>query len=99
MILRKKDDEQVRREFKQRQNRQVLAIAVSLFLVLLCAVIYRRPDLFGRFSKTSLFEAQALIILVFINFSNFNWQCPACGKGLGADIARRVCRKCGSRLQ
>ena len=95
----KKDSQQVQQEFKLLQNRQIIAIAISLFLVLLCAVLYKRPDLFGEFSKTTLFEAQDVIILVFVNFTAFNWRCPACQKGLGADINKRGCKKCGSRLQ
>jgi hypothetical protein len=95
----KKDPQQVMQEFRQRQNRQFIAIALSLFTVLLCAVIYKRPDLFGYYSKVTLFGAQAVIILSYIVFTAYNWVCPSCGKYLGTDINRRTCKKCGSRLQ
>jgi len=50
----KKDNKQIMREFRLRQGRQILAIAVALFLVLFLAVLYKRPDRFGGFSKKTL---------------------------------------------
>ncbi|MBI5102419.1 MAG: hypothetical protein HZB33_11360 [Nitrospirae bacterium] len=94
----KKDDVQIRREFKVRKVRQVRAIAVALFLVLLLAMLYRRP-VFGELSKTALFGAQVMVISAFIGFSGFNWRCPSCNKFLDSDIARRNCRKCGAGLE
>jgi Zn finger protein HypA/HybF involved in hydrogenase expression len=38
-------------------------------------------------------------IASFLVFTSLNWRCPACNKNLGADIHRRVCKKCGSRLR
>jgi hypothetical protein len=38
-------------------------------------------------------------IAAFLVFTAFNWLCPSCGKGLGADINRRVCKRCGARLR
>lgn len=95
----KKDPEQLRQEFRLRQNRQFIAIAAALFAVLLCAVIYKRPDLFGAFSKGTLFGAQALIIGSYIGYTSQNWKCPSCRKYLGADINRKICKKCRARLQ
>lgn len=98
-LKQKKDPEQIIKEFRVRQNRQFLAIALSLFAVLLCAVIFKRPDLFGEFSKGALFGTQAIIIGSYIGFTSQNWICPACGKYLGTDINRKICKKCGARLQ
>lgn len=86
-------------DFRSRQNRQFIAIAAALFLVLLSAVIYRRPDLFGEFSKSTLFGAQVAIIGAFIGFTGFNWRCPSCTKYLGNDVNRSICKKCGARLR
>lgn len=87
------------KEYRRRQTRQIIAITVALFLVLLAAVIYRRSDIFGVISKQTLFAAQALVIAMFIGFTAVNWKCPSCGKHLGSDIHRRGCKKCGTRLQ
>jgi hypothetical protein len=97
--MENKDEQTVRREFIVRQTRQIIAIAAALFLVLLFAALYKRPDLFGNFSKDTLAALQALLVIVFLNFTAFNWRCPSCGKYLGSDINRRVCRRCGARLQ
>ena len=86
------------REFRKRQTRQLIAVAVALFLVLFVAVIYKRPDIFGAFSPESLFAAQAVLIGGFIGYSAFNWRCPSCNKYLGADIHRSRCNKCGVRF-
>ena len=98
-MAQKKDPQQILQEFRVRQNRQFIAIALSLFVVMLCAVIYKRPDLFGVFSKSTLFGAQAIIIASYVVFTSYNWTCPSCGKYLGADINRKICKKCGARLQ
>jgi len=94
----KKDSQQIILEFRKLQTRQIIAIAVALFIILLCAVLYKRPVYFGEFSKTTLFTAQLLTIGIFIGFTAANWVCPSCGKHLGTDIHRRVCRKCRARL-
>lgn len=94
----KKMDGKTAKEFKKLQTRQIIAVAIALFLVLLAAVIHKRPDLFGGFSSRSLFAAQAIIIAAFIGFTAVNWRCPSCRKHLGGDINRRVCSKCGARL-
>ncbi len=86
-------------DFRVRQTRQILAIAAALFLVLLAAVVYKRPDLFGVIPKSTLFGVQALLIAAFIGFTAVNWRCPSCHKFLGNDIHREVCRRCGARLR
>ncbi len=91
--------EQIMRDFKIRQDRQFVAIAAAMFLVLLCAVIYKRPSLFGQFSKEALFAAEAVVIAAFAGFTFANWRCPACKKRLGADIHRQVCKNCGTRFR
>jgi DMSO reductase anchor subunit len=94
-----RDEERVTKEFRKRQSRQIVAMAIVLFLVLLAAVVHKRPDIFGEISRPLLFAAQAVGIALFIGFTSMNWRCPACGKYLGGDIYRRFCRKCGARLQ
>jgi len=86
-------------EFRVRQNHQFIAIAITLFGVLLCAVIYKRPDLFGEYSKGTLFGAQAVVIASYVVYTSYNWTCPSCGKHLGTDINRQICKKCGARLR
>jgi len=95
----KRDNERIMREFKLRQGRQFLAIAAALLLLLFLTLLYKRPDIFGEFSKNSIFSAQAIIVSAFIGFSAVNWRCPLCNKYLGADIHRLTCRKCRTRLR
>jgi hypothetical protein len=97
-MIQKKDDQHIRHHFHIRQNRQILAIAIALFLVLLAAVLYKRP-LFVEWSKGTLFGMQVITIAAFLGFTAINWRCPACGKSLGSNINRRVCGKCGARLR
>jgi len=97
--MQKNNDEQIKREFWQRQGRQLLALAVAMFLVLFLAVVYKRGDLFGEYSKGTLMAAQLLVIAVFIGFTAFNWRCPACKKYLGHDIYKRACRHCKTRMR
>jgi len=98
-MTQRKDPKQIIQEFRARQSRQFVAIAMALFTILLCAVIYKRSDLFGEFSKSTLFGAQVVIIASYMVFTSVNWICPSCGKYMGADINRRTCKKCGARLQ
>jgi ribosomal protein S27AE len=98
-MTQKKDPEKIVQEHRARQNRQFVAIALTLFAVLFCAVIYKRPDLFGEYSKSTLFGAQVVIIASYMVFTSLNWICPSCGKYLGTDINRRICKKCGARLR
>jgi hypothetical protein len=95
----KKDPEQIMQEFRKRQSNQFVAIAITLLALLLCAVIYKRPDLFGEYSKSTLFGAQVVILASFMVYTAVNWTCPSCGKYLGTDINRRICKKCKARLR
>lgn len=97
--MKKNDGKQIMREFELRQSRQILAIAIALFLILAVAVVYKRPDLFGELSKYNLFGVQAVSIVAFIVYTATNWRCPSCNTYLGSDINRRKCVKCGARLR
>ena len=96
--MQKWDDKKIIHEFRLRQGRQFLAIAVTLLLLIFLTLIYKRPDLFGEFSREIISITQIVLIAAFIGFSVFNWRCPSCKKYLGRDINRRICKKCGSRL-
>ncbi len=96
---KKEERDRIMREYRLRQTRQIVAIAVSLFLVLLFAVIYKRPDRFGEFQKQTIFGGQVIVIAAFFSFTWFNWRCPACRAFLQSDMSRRQCKKCGARLQ
>jgi hypothetical protein len=95
----KKEAQTIMRDFAVRRTRQIIALVAVFFLVLLPAVLYKRPDLLGAFSKDTLVSVQILIVLAFVNFTAFNWQCPSCKKYLGGDMNRRVCKHCGVRLR
>jgi hypothetical protein len=95
----KRDNQQIMKDFQVRQNRQLLALAITLLLLLFFVLVYKHPDIFGEISKNTIFAAQILTIAAFIGFSAVNWRCPACNKYLGSDIHRRACRKCGTRLR
>ena len=97
--MNRDDDIRIAQEFRKRQNRQILAVAIALFLVLLAGVVHKRPDIFGSFSSSVLFGVQAVFIAAFIGFTAMNWRCPVCRNHLGGDINRRLCSKCGTRLQ
>jgi hypothetical protein len=97
-MIQKKDEKKVRFQFHARQTRQIIAIAIAFFLVLLSAVLYKRP-LFGELPKGVLFGMQVITIAAFFAFTTLNWRCPSCRKSLGSDISKRVCGKCGARLQ
>jgi hypothetical protein len=98
-MRRGKDDKEMMQQFGVRQNRQSLAISVTLLLLLALTVVYKRGDLFGEFSKMSIVSAQIVTIAAFVAFSFFNWRCPSCKKYLGADINKRGCKRCGTRLR
>ena len=95
----KNDDKQITREYWQRRGRQISAVAVAIVLVLFLALVYKRPDLFGEYSRNTLIAAQLVLITAFIGFTAFNWRCPSCKKYLGNDINKRVCRRCRTRLR
>jgi hypothetical protein len=94
-----KDPDKIKREFRLRQSRQIVAIAAAMFIVLLGAVLYKRPDLLGALSGQAIFGLQAVAIAAFLGFSAYNWRCPSCDKHLGGDLLQQRCRKCGARLQ
>ncbi len=94
-----KDDKGIAAQFRTRQTRQIIAIAAALFLVLLPAVLVKRPDLFGPISRETMMAAQAVVIAAFLGFTAVNWRCPACSKRLGGDIHRDSCRCCGARFR
>ena len=97
--MRKDDDQEIMKEFEVRKVRQVIAIALTLFIVLLCAILYKRPILYANFTKETLFGVQIAAIASFIGYSAFNWRCPSCGKPLGGNISKKTCKKCGAKLQ
>lgn len=97
--MQKKENNQIMRDFRLRLNRQLLAMALTLFLLLFLVLIYKRTDIFGEFSKNNIIALQIILIGVFIGFSAINWRCPSCNKYLGGDINKRICKKCGIRLQ
>jgi hypothetical protein len=98
-MMQKRDNKQIVQNFKLRQSRQFFAIAATLLLLLFLTLLYKRSDLFGELSKDTIFTAQILCIALFIGFSAINWRCPSCDKYLGSNINRRICKKCGARLQ
>ena len=91
--------DRIKQIYRTRQTRQLIANAAGLFAVVLVAVMYKRPHLFGVFSKEALFGAQVVCIAAFLGFTTFNWRCPACNAFLSSDIFRRTCKKCGAGLQ
>jgi hypothetical protein len=97
--MAKRDDNEIKREYRARQSRQLIAIASAMFLVLLGAVFHKRPDLLGQIPQNVLFGLQAISIAGFLGYTFVNWRCPACGKLLGSNIHRQRCGKCGARLQ
>ena len=96
--MQKKDHQQIAKDFRVRQSRQLFAMAITLLLLIFLVLLYKRPDMFGEISKHSIFAGQVVLIAAFIGFSAVNWRCPACNKYLGTDINRRICRKCKTRL-
>lgn len=94
-----KDNKQIIKAFQVRQNRQYLALAVTLLLLVFLVFLHKRSDIFGEISRQIIFGAQLAVIVSFIVFSALNWRCPACNRYLGTDIYRHVCKKCGTRLQ
>jgi hypothetical protein len=97
--VQKRDDKKIIQEFRLRQNRQFLAISITLLFLIFLTLIYKRPDLFGEFSREIISITQLVLIAAFIGFTAFNWRCPSCKKYLGNNIGRQRCRRCGTRLQ
>jgi hypothetical protein len=97
-LIPKRDPNQIVEDFILRRDRQVLAIAAALLLIVLLAVIHR-SNLFGGLSKDTIFGIQVMVIAAFIGFTSANWRCPSCKKYLGTDINKHGCRKCGARFR
>lgn len=95
----KNDNHAIKRKFSVRRTAQIVIIATAIFLMLLLTAIYKRPDLFGQFSKKNLVSMQIVVILAFINVTALNWRCPSCRKYLGNNLSVHVCRECGTRLK
>ena len=98
------DDESkspVVREFMVRQRRQAAAIAAALAVMIVCAVVYKRPEVFvfGEVSKSGIFAVQVIMISAFFAFTMYNWRCPACKRNPGPNLERRRCRKCGAQIR
>ena len=98
-MMQHRDNARMRREFRKRQGIQFLSIAVALLLIVLLALVQKRPDLFGEISKKTIAGLQLIVIAAFIGVTLVNWRCPACRKYLGPDINRAQCKKCGFRLR
>jgi len=96
--MAKRDDREIQREYRARQTRQIIAVTAAIFLVLLAAILYRRPDLLGAFSVRTLLGLQITTIASFVVYTAYNWRCPSCDKHLGSNIHRQRCGKCGARL-
>jgi hypothetical protein len=97
--MAKRDDKEIMKDYQVRQSRQIIAIAVAMFLVLLGAVLHKRPDLLGSIPQSVIFGLQAITIAGFLGYTFVSWRCPACGKHLGSNIHRQRCGKCGARLR
>ncbi len=81
------------------RSRQRIAVLLAFTCVAFLALISKYPGLFFELPKHWVIRIQVLIILVFVNFTAWNWRCPACKKYLGHDIGRKVCPQCGEALQ
>lgn len=97
--MNRKNNDLIRRKFSGARLRQASAIAAAFITVVILAVAAKFPGLFGQFAKNTIVKAQLVVILLFVNFTFWNWKCPSCGRYLGHDINTPVCRKCGARLQ
>ncbi len=97
--MQDRNTEQMRRKFRQRQSRQLLAIVLALLIIVFLALVHRRPDLFGEIPRKTVAGLQLIVVVAFVGFTARNWRCPACKKYLGPDINRALCRKCGTRLR
>ncbi len=98
--MRTDKDEQVILEFRRRRTRQLVAIAVTLFLLVALPWRQSHPGiLFGEISSGAVLAGEIVVMAAFIIFSASNWRCPSCGRYLGGDLGRRRCKRCGQRLQ
>lgn len=90
---------EISRRYTLIKSRQQLAIVAAACCVIVLAVMAKRPDLFFEISRHTAFKLQAIVILLFVNFTALNWRCPSCRKYLGHDLGKKICRKCGARLE
>ncbi len=97
--MEQRDEHRLKQEFQARRTRQVIAVAAAIALIVLVAVLFRRPDLFGGLSKGTIVKVQIVVIILFVNFTSYNWRCPSCRRFLGSDIGRQTCKNCGIRLR
>jgi hypothetical protein len=95
--VRKEEEESIRRQYKARRDRQLLAISFAVILLLFLTLIYRRPDLLGEMRKDAIVSGQVFVIVGFFVYSFLNWRCPSCGRYMGNDIFRRTCKRCRCR--
>ncbi|MGO9380252.1 MAG: hypothetical protein ACLPN1_10505 [Dissulfurispiraceae bacterium] len=93
------NNDKIKREFRARRIRQIVAIATTFALLLLLAILHDHTHILDSFSKNDILATQVLLVCAFIGFSSYNWRCPSCNSYIGPDINRRLCRHCGARLQ
>lgn len=75
------------------------AIAVTIALMVITLWKQDHPGLFlGQLSGSAVLWIEISLMVLFVIFSAFNWQCPSCNSYLGHSINRSGCRKCGSRF-
>lgn len=94
-----RDKDRIKREFKTRRIRQIIAIGTTLALLLLLAILYNHTQMLEGFAKNDILAAQILLLCSFIAFSWYNWKCPSCNNYVGPDINRAACRHCGAKLR
>ncbi len=81
------------------RSRQRIAVLLAFLAVALLAVGAKWPIPIFSLSRHWTARLQVLVILVFVNFTAWNWRCPSCRKYLGHDLGRKICAKCGAQLR
>jgi rubrerythrin len=78
-----------------------MIIAIPIFIIILIFLFIKDNRDFTAFgvSFAELLYIFAVIIMVLIIFSLFNWRCPACGRYLGRAVNPKFCSRCGAKLQ
>jgi hypothetical protein len=56
-MLQKEENDQIIRSYRLRQSRQHFAIAITLLLLLLFVLVYKRSDIFGEISRSVIISA------------------------------------------
>jgi hypothetical protein len=59
-VTEKKDHKQIMQDFRLRKDRQFVAIAVALLLIVFLALLHNRPDLFGQLPKKTILVTNSL---------------------------------------